>query len=325
MNSDEPLVTIMIPTYGQASIVHIAIESALAQDYPSLEVLIVDDASPDATQEVLSRYSSDPRVNVIRHEHNRGRVSTYRHSLFELARGELVLNLDGDDWLCDPTYISAAVDQFRRYPGLAVVFAKLKILDEATGLIEEQPAEWSIPTPCDGNEIFQLYAKGGVIQHPTAVYRRDAAVSVGFYEYNVIGSDSISFLCLLPGRSAVFVDHSVAVWRSHGDNASLLTSAMDLIANFAVADVPAGRTEVREALGSTALREWHRAMSAQLGYRALADKFAARQVATAMRVGFFMLRTRPRALVSALGLLASGAIRYLRHHEDIPVCSRVRR
>lgn len=320
MNANLPLVTIMIPTYGQAGIVTAAIDSALAQDYPALEVVVVDDASPDGTPEVVSRYVGDPRVRAVRHDRNKGRVATYRCTLRNHARGEFVLNLDGDDWLCDPTYISAAVNLLRLHGDIAVVFARMKVHDELTGEMEEQPAVWNIPTPCDGNEVFLLYATGAVIHHPTALYRRDAALLAGFYEHDVIGSDSVSFLRLLPGRRAAFLDRFVAVWRRHGNNASILTSSTDLIANFAVADVPAASREACEEIGSVALRKWRRAMSAQLGYRALSDKLAAGHAGAAVRVGFFMLRTRPSALTRSLGLVASGAVRYFRRdHRNILV------
>src|SRR5690606_6270355 len=100
-----PLVTIMIPTYGQAHYLPRAIDSALAQDYPNLEVLVVDDASPDDTASVIEPYLEDPRFRYHRHVENLGRVAAYRDTLEREALGDYVLNLDGDDWLVDPTYL----------------------------------------------------------------------------------------------------------------------------------------------------------------------------------------------------------------------------
>ena len=106
MGSDAPLVTIMIPTFGKAQYLSKAIESALSQDYPRLEVVVSDDASPDATASIAARYEGDSRFRYVRNPQNLGRVGDYRKTLAHRARGDFVLNLDGDDWLSDDRYIS---------------------------------------------------------------------------------------------------------------------------------------------------------------------------------------------------------------------------
>jgi len=95
-----PRVSVIVPAYNAAGFLKRALNSALAQTMPDLEVIVVDDASNDATlavaQEVAAR---DPRVRVLRNEHNRGMYPTYNRAI-DAAHGEWITALDSDDvWL----------------------------------------------------------------------------------------------------------------------------------------------------------------------------------------------------------------------------------
>ena len=67
-------VTIMIPTYNQAVFIREAVDSALAQTYSNLEVIVGDDASTDGTQEIVAKIN-DPRLKYVRNVCNLGRVA----------------------------------------------------------------------------------------------------------------------------------------------------------------------------------------------------------------------------------------------------------
>lgn len=116
--------TIVIPTYGRPQSLPGAIESALAQDFPRLEVLVADGASLNETREVVERYLHDPRLRYVRYGNNLGRAASYRHLLENEASGDVVLNLDGNDWLIEPGFISHAMTLYAQYPKLALVFAR---------------------------------------------------------------------------------------------------------------------------------------------------------------------------------------------------------
>lgn len=95
-----PRVSVIVPAYNAASFLKRALHSALAQTMSDLEVIVVDDASNDATltlaREVAAR---DPRVRVLHNEHNRGMYPTYNRAI-DAALGEWIAALDADDlWL----------------------------------------------------------------------------------------------------------------------------------------------------------------------------------------------------------------------------------
>jgi succinoglycan biosynthesis protein ExoO len=90
-------VSVITPAYKAARYIGQAIESVQAQTLTDWEMIIVDDASPDETAEVVKRYLDDPRIKLIRSERNRGECGA-RNLALEAARGEWVAPLDADDW-----------------------------------------------------------------------------------------------------------------------------------------------------------------------------------------------------------------------------------
>ena len=103
-------VSVIIPCYNQAQFLPDALESALAQTYRKMEVVVVDDGSPDTTAEVVARY---PGVRCVRQE-NRG-VAEARNAGFRASSGEYVLFLDADDRLT-PNAVEAHLLCFAEHP-----------------------------------------------------------------------------------------------------------------------------------------------------------------------------------------------------------------
>jgi glycosyltransferase involved in cell wall biosynthesis len=120
-----PLVSTVIPAYNAAPFLSKAIESALAQSYPLIEIIVVDDGSHDETSEIAQRYP----VVLIRHEKNRG-VSSARNTGIRAAKGEWVAFLDADDtWHPQKTEIQLSLT----HPNYAAVCsAKFDEIDELT-------------------------------------------------------------------------------------------------------------------------------------------------------------------------------------------------
>lgn len=92
---NKPLVSVVMPAYRCAATVRAAIESVLIQDVP-LELLVVDDCSPEDLVSVLEPFEGDARVRIARNEVNLGAAES-RNRGVELAQGEYVAFLDADD------------------------------------------------------------------------------------------------------------------------------------------------------------------------------------------------------------------------------------
>ena len=89
------LVSVIMPAFNCAQYIRQALDSALAQDVP-LEVVVINDCSPDNLDGVMREYVEDPRVRYLKNERNLGVAGT-RNRGVTLARGEYVAFLDADD------------------------------------------------------------------------------------------------------------------------------------------------------------------------------------------------------------------------------------
>jgi len=127
---EKPLVTALIDTYNYGHFVEEAIESVLAQDYPSdrVEVLVVDDGSTDDTAERVKKYET--RIQYLP-KPNGGQGSAFNFG-FERAQGDIIAFLDADDyWL--PQKLSRVVRSFEEHPGVGLVYHRRRELNSATG------------------------------------------------------------------------------------------------------------------------------------------------------------------------------------------------
>jgi len=135
----KPQVTVLIPAYNEeAAIVH-TVNSALACDYPKLEVLVIDDGSADHTAELVrTNFGSDPRVRLIS-QPNRGKPTALNHGLAE-ATGEVIISIDGDT-IVDPEAIPRLVRHFAD-PKVGAVAGNVKVMNRNRWLTRWQALEY---------------------------------------------------------------------------------------------------------------------------------------------------------------------------------------
>ena len=130
-----PRVSILIPCYNASATVERAVDSALAQTFPDIEVIVADDGSTDSSLEVLERYRGDARVAVHAEPHRGGNAT--RNRLLELARGEYLQFLDADDTLA-PEKVAACLAAFG--PDVDVVFTDREFHGGDAGQLGRYPA-----------------------------------------------------------------------------------------------------------------------------------------------------------------------------------------
>jgi len=151
MTSDLPLVTALINTYNYGRYLPFAINSVLAQTYPHLDILVVDDGSTDHTSDVLKQYGS--RVRVIR-TRNGGQGHAFNVGI-PASKGDLIMLLDADDtWL--PTKVERMVEEARQRPKAAMLYHRFQNIDN-------QGRELALPQPftLTNGDYRENYLKSG--------------------------------------------------------------------------------------------------------------------------------------------------------------------
>ena len=125
-----PKVSIICLCYNQAQFVKQALDSVLAQSYTNIELIIVDDASPDNSQEVIQHWIDNKgEVTFLPFKENVGNTRAFNQGL-KLASGQYVIDLSGDDLLC-PNRVEAQVAFFEKQKSnVGVIYSDVEYIDE---------------------------------------------------------------------------------------------------------------------------------------------------------------------------------------------------
>lgn len=169
MSVARPLVSVVIPCYKQAHFLGEAIESVLAQTYAPVEILVVDDGSPDNASEVALSY---PGVRCIRTP-NSGTASAARNVGIRETTGEYLVFLDADDHLL-PHTVEVGVREMEAHPGCAMAAGRAHIIS--------YEGEWLRTTPerdLQADPMLALLIEHALIYTMAAMFRRSALVAVG--------------------------------------------------------------------------------------------------------------------------------------------------
>lgn len=109
-----PLITIGITVYNAAATIERALKSAIAQDWPHLEILAVDDGSSDSSAAFINRIAQqDPHVRLVRHDRNQG-CAAARNTVLREAKGEYIAWFDDDDE-SGPSRLTAQFERIQDY------------------------------------------------------------------------------------------------------------------------------------------------------------------------------------------------------------------
>lgn len=223
MGRDLPLVSIMIPTYNQEKFISTAVESALAQSYENLEVIVADDCSADATLSICEKFSGNPRFRYVRNATNLGRVENYRHTLYEKALGAWCLNLDGDDYLSDRDFVAEAMKVAETDPDIVLVWGNAVFAWEGQQFGNLMSKRINGPIVMSGKDAILQHApflSDISIPHLASVYKRDVALRADFYRDPTLCCDSESLYRLGFGWKIAIIDRVAGVWLQHGKNDS---------------------------------------------------------------------------------------------------------
>ncbi len=179
LSGSNPVVSIIMPTYNRIHMLEKAIESVFAQSYEDWELIIIDDASTDETEQRMSeldikednvRYMRIPKIV------NKG-ISKYLNIGLRNARGKYIARIDDDDYWCHKDKLKMQVEFLDNNPEYVVVGGGVILVDE------------------NGQELFRYLKKesddeirsfalfSNPFTHATVLFRKDVALKLGGYKH----------------------------------------------------------------------------------------------------------------------------------------------
>lgn len=204
---DAPAVTVLLPVRNGAATVAKAAGSILRQSFSSLELLIVDDGSDDATPAVLAALADDVRVRVVR-QAKLGLVAALNRGLAE-ARATLIARMDADD-VAAPDRLARQVALLAAAPEVALVGTGWRVVasDGSTRLVV-------LPPETDAG-LRTAMATANALAHPTVMFRREAVRAVGGYRAAfLLAEDYDLWLRLMDRYRAACIADVLLDYREH--------------------------------------------------------------------------------------------------------------
>jgi glycosyltransferase involved in cell wall biosynthesis len=200
----EPLISVIVPVFAGERFLADALDTVAAQTYPRIEMIVVDDGSPDGSAEIAA---ARPRVRVLREPH-RG-VAAARNTGLSAARGELVAFLDQDDQWC-PHKLARQAAVLAERPELAIVLSHMRMtLLPGTPRPDWFDREWlTKPQP-------------GYVPS-TWLARREAFARVGEFDTSYAIACDSDWLTRAKdlGLASEMLAEVLVRWRVHGGNGS---------------------------------------------------------------------------------------------------------
>ena len=193
-----PGVTVLIPAYNEAAVIATCIGSALASDYPRLEVLVLDDGSTDETEAVaVAAAGGDPRCRVRRDPVNRGKAEQLNVG-FREARHELVAVTDADTHV-HPEALKLLVARMERSPLVAAVAGAPHVTNRG-GLIQALQVLEAASIIGLIRRSQSLTGRVGVVAGVLGLFHRERVLAVGGYESRMATEDiDLSWKLLIAG------------------------------------------------------------------------------------------------------------------------------
>jgi len=234
---NDPLVTVGIPTYDQQPYLEIAIQSVLAQSYCNIEIIVAEDSiNENAKKNVNELKIKYPSIKFIVNPKHLGRVANYKYLLTEHARGELYINLDGDDYFTNKDFIKNAVEIICLEGINNVLFYQGAHIYKSIDIEKLiAPNLKNITVVLSAKNYINNFFKIRHFSHMSTLYNRREAINSGFYEKDIISSDLFSFLKLAvsePDKKIILSQVISGVWLQHGNNISGTYSISKHFKNF---------------------------------------------------------------------------------------------
>ncbi len=209
MSQDNPLISIIMPTFNYSSYIGEAIDSVLKQTYSNWELIIVNDGSTDDTEKIVKKYlKKDKRIRYYKNEKNIG-VAKSRQKGLDNSKGKFIGHLDSDDLLY-PTAIDDLVEIIISKPKIKYIYSNFEDVDIKNTKI--------LRTFIGPDKFSKDHIPGWL---HFGMYEKKAAISVGgFNDFFHTCEDGYLAISLASKYKTYHVNKVLYKRRNHGKNVS---------------------------------------------------------------------------------------------------------
>lgn len=213
--ADSPPISIIIPVYNRTEYAKVAIKSALAQTYPNIEVIVVDDGSSDGTYETL--VALDLPIVLLQNKVNKGPAGS-RNAGIKVSRGEYLFFLDSDDAL-EKDGVTSLYEALRRKEQESsqwgVAYGKLLTCNAKLEPVPVKPKKYYT------GDILAYLLQDNPVRTGSYLIRKEIVEKVGGFYEELHDHEDFLFYCLVATRyKFTFIDKYISRFRRHtGDRA----------------------------------------------------------------------------------------------------------
>jgi peptidoglycan-N-acetylglucosamine deacetylase len=214
----KPLVSVLIPAYNEEEAIVQTVSSAVASDYPNIEIIVVDDGSKDRTLDLLQEnFGGNPRVRII-HQVNRGKSAALDHALSESA-SPIVVTIDADTSIA-PDAISKLVRNF--YDSrVGAVAGNVKVGNRTRWLTRWQALEYITSQNLE-KRAFDLLNCIPVVPGAVGAWRMDAIRAAGGFSTQTVAEDTDLTIAIRRSGWRISYDEEAIGWTQAPETADAL-------------------------------------------------------------------------------------------------------
>ena len=204
-----PLISLVVPAYNEGVVIQAAIRSLLLLDYPNYEILVIDDGSTDDTYEKALGVAREPHAIPIRviTKRNGGKAEALNTGM-TAARGEFILNMDGDSKLSSNT-LRACIKHFDN-PKIGAVAGNVKVINRENMWSNIQALEY-VEGLAMARKAQSFLRIVNIIPGPLGMFRKTVLQQVGGYDHDTFAEDcDLTLKMLMRGWQIAYEPTAIA-------------------------------------------------------------------------------------------------------------------
>ncbi|MBV8633325.1 MAG: glycosyltransferase family 2 protein, partial [Burkholderiaceae bacterium] len=202
-----PIVSVIVPVYNRAHCIARCLHSVLAQTLAAIEVIVVDDASSDATAEVVATIR-DPRIRYWRHETNRGAAAA-RNTAMRLARGEFIAFIDSDDYWREDKLEKQVAALRARGARCGLSYCWIAVVDTREREVAQYVSE------VEGKCLDAILSENFIGSSSNVVFRRAMIEEIGLLDESLLTCEDWDWYVRIATRSEFHCLREKAVCYTH--------------------------------------------------------------------------------------------------------------